>query len=335
VQGNTVTHNNFAHFHPGFGAGGIKVGATNGIIFRGNTITFNLGPGIHFDDQSTGGLVDGNVITDNTDGGAVEQEISGGNLLVRNNIMQRNGQNANVLGSYSQLWSQASTGVEAYCNLIENGNLGSGDNAWSIGASNRGYTQLPPWAVPGASTGNYLFSSGNYFHHNAVIWDAGSIAYTGLVQTDTANQPNFFANNMPPDYNTYHAPTTTATQFMYDNNNTGANTGKTFANYQAAGADVHGTIDTVNTSGFPAVAITSPIDQSSFHGTVPVAVTATDGSGISKVEFYLDWALQGTVTNSPYNFSIASSAAGPHTVAAMAYGNSGVRNCNAVTLNEQ
>jgi hypothetical protein len=56
---------------------------------------------------------------------------------------------------------------------------------------------------------------------------------------------------------------------------------------------------------------------------------------ISKVEFYVDWALQSTVISAPYNFTLTSSVAGSHTVAAMAYSNAGVQACYAVTLTEQ
>ena len=41
-----------------------------------------------------------------------------------------------------------------------------------------------------------------------------------------------------------------------------------------------------------------------------------------------------TSTTPPYDFNWTNGATGPHTVAAMAYSNAGVRNCYAVTLNE-
>ena len=66
-----------------------------------------------------------------------------------------------------------------------------------------------------------------------------------------------------------------------------------------------------------------------------VATTASDATGISHVEFYLDWQLQATVTSAPYNFTLTTGAAGPHTVTAMAYSNAGIRSCYAITLNEQ
>jgi hypothetical protein len=150
-----------------------------------------------------------------------------------------------------------------------------------------------------------------------------------------ANQPQVFAKNKPPDFNTYHLSSTSAAQFLYDNDNSGSNRRHTFASHQAAGADVHGHVDTNNTSGFPTVAITSPADQSSVTNPVTVAATASDKSGIRKVEFYVDWQLQGTVTSSPYEFNWTNGTSGAHTVAAMAYSNAGIHACYAVTLNAQ
>jgi hypothetical protein len=148
------------------------------------------------------------------------------------------------------------------------------------------------------------------------------------------NQPNFFADNASPDFNSYHLSNSSAANFVYGNNSQ-SNTRQTFASYQAAGADVRGTADTNHASDYPTVAINSPADQSSFTNSVTVGATASDASGISKVEFYVDWSLQATVTSSPYNFSWTTGATGSHTVTAMAYSNAGNRSCYAVTLNNQ
>jgi hypothetical protein len=327
VSGNTVTYNNYANVNPNFGAGGLKFGDTLGAVVRGNTITNNAGAGIHFDTSSRSPLVDGNIVTDNIGSSGIVYEVSLVSAVVRNNILQRNGAtDAFGNGPAYNLQSADSVGVDAYCNLIEANNL-TGENAFIIGAADRGNNPSSPY--------EYLTSTGNYFHHNTVIWDAGAIGNVGYMQSDSINQPNFFANNTPPDYNTYHQSSVTATDFLYDNDDSGSNAHKTFAEYQSAGADVNGAADTNNTSGFPAVAITSPTDQSSVANPVTVAATASDPSGISKVEFYVDWNLQATLSSSPYNFDWTGATTGTHTVAAMAYSNAGIRSCYAVTLNEQ
>src|SRR6202043_1189402 len=102
------------------------------------------------------------------------------------------------------------TGVNAYCNVLEI-SKGTGINGWLIGAADRGYSAYPPY--------QYLVTTGNSFHHNTVIWDGGAAGGVGFFQDDASNQLNFFADNTPPDYNTYHLPSTSDTYFIYDNNN--------------------------------------------------------------------------------------------------------------------
>lgn len=325
IQGNTITYNDYAHFNPGFGSGGFKDGSTSGITLRGNTIQYNEGSGIHFDDYSLNELVDGNLITDNSDGDGLVMEIGFGNSIFRNNIILRNGLPANLTNNTYQIASRASAGVTAYCNVMGVPNA-RGVGGWSAGASSRGSNRYPP--------GQYLTSSHNSFHHNTVIWEAGAAGAVGLSQNDPSHQPDFIANNPPPDYNSYHLPDPSAANFIYDTPSSRKGR-KTFAAYQAAGADIHGTVDANYTSGYPEVSITSPADQSSVSDPVTIAATAFDSSGIAKVEFYIDWSLQATVTTAPYNFHWTNGAAGAHTVAAMAYGNAGIRACYAVTLNRQ
>jgi parallel beta-helix repeat protein len=326
IQGNKITYNNYAHALPGWGAAGVKFGYTAGVVVRKNTITNNGGAGIHFDDSSSSALIDGNMVTDNAGGPGVAYEVSLNSALVRNNVLLRNNLPGPVAAASAAVGSYASEGVNAYCNVIEIPEA-SGSNGLTYAASKRGYNQFPPY--------QYLMSTGNSFHHNTVFWDPGANGGVGYIQGDAETQPNFFADNTPPDHNTYHLPSLSATSFTYDNNNTQKNTRKTFAEFQAAGADVHGTADTNYTNGFPTVSITSPADQSSVTSSVTVAASASDASGISKVEFYVDWGLQATVSSSPYSFNWTGATSGTHTVAAMAYSNAGIRSCYAVTLTKQ
>jgi parallel beta-helix repeat protein len=293
---------------------------------RGNTIQNNEGSGIHFDDDSGNEFVDGNTITDNSDADGLEQEIGGGISTFRNNVVLRNGAQLNGHNSAYQIAVRVSAGVQIYCNLLGIPS-GHGVNGWGIGTSNRGSSPFPPY--------QYRATTGNSFHHNTVIWDSDANGEVGFRHNDPANQPNFFANNTPPDYNTYHLPSASAAHFVYDNDNTRSNKLKTFRNYQASRAEVHSTVDTNYTSGYPEVSIPSPSDQSLVSSPVTVTAAASDKSGIREVKFYVDWDLQKTVTSPPYDFNWTNGTTGPHTVAAMAYSNAGIRNCYAVTLNEQ
>jgi parallel beta-helix repeat protein len=329
IQGNLVTHNNYANVLPNFGSGGIKFGRTRGAVIKNNTITNNEGAGIHFDTSSSSPVIVGNTVTGNTDASGIIYEISWASALVYDNVLQHNGVPA-VAGTYPgfQIYSSTSTGMNAYCNVMEMSAV-TGEQGWDVGASDRGYDDYPP--------GAYYVSVGNYIHHNTAIWDATATAWVGYTQADAASQPNFFTDNAAPDFNTYHVPSLSSADFIYDNDNSQSNTHQTFANYQAAGADVHGGVDTNYDIGYPIVAITSPADQSTFRNSVAITATASPSmsDAISKVEFYVDWALQSSITSAPYDFTLTSSVPGPHTVAAMAYSNAGVQACYAVTLTEQ
>jgi len=326
IKGNTITNNNYAHFDAGFGAGGFKAGTTRGPVIRGNTISNNDGAGIHFDDMSSGPLIDGNVVTYNSGGGGIEYEISLTSAVIRNNVILENGLPDAVLATTASIGSYDSVGVKAYCNVIEipTNKAAAG---MTVVASDRGSNPLSPF--------EYLAATGNQFHHNTVIWDPTATGPVGYIQKDAANQPNFFASNTPPDYNTYHLPSLSTLGFIYDNNNSQLNTPKTFAAYQAAGGDPHGTADTNNTSGYPTVAITSPVDWTTFTGPITVTATASDKSGISKVEFYADWQLLSTDTTAPYSFTWSSPPIGTHILAVMAYSNAGIRACWSITAIEQ
>ena len=119
VSGSTITYNNYAHVVPDFGAGGIKFGDTLGAVVRGNTVSYNGGGGIHFDASSSSPLIDGNTVTDNASGSGAAYEISIDSAIVRNNVLLRNALPGTVPVSASDLGSNASVGVNAYCNVVE------------------------------------------------------------------------------------------------------------------------------------------------------------------------------------------------------------------------
>jgi hypothetical protein len=80
----------------------------------------------------------------------------------------------------------------------------------------------------------------------------------------------------------------------------------------------------------PTVNITSPAAGSTISGTATINATATDnsgGSGIAKVEFYVDGVLTGTDTTSPYSFSWNTAGKdGAHSLTLKAYDKSPTAN---------
>jgi len=88
----------------------------------------------------------------------------------------------------------------------------------------------------------------------------------------------------------------------------------------------------------PSTSITNPANGATVSGTVSVTASASDNVGVTKVEFYLDGALQSTDTASPYawswNTTTASNAS--HTLTSKAYdaaGNSSSSSAVSVTVN--
>jgi len=75
----------------------------------------------------------------------------------------------------------------------------------------------------------------------------------------------------------------------------------------------------------PTVALTSPANNSTVSGMVTIAANATDNIAVTRVEFYIDSALDHTVTTPPYSYSVDTSAVpeGTYILSAKAYDSAG------------
>ena len=88
----------------------------------------------------------------------------------------------------------------------------------------------------------------------------------------------------------------------------------------------------------PATSITAPSNGATVSGTISVTASASDNVGVSKVELYLDGALQATDTTSPYSWSWNTTTAtnASHVLTSTAYdaaGNSASSTAVTVTVN--
>ncbi len=91
---------------------------------------------------------------------------------------------------------------------------------------------------------------------------------------------------------------------------------------------------TVDNTG-PTTAISAPARNALVGGTVQVSITASDSSGVERVELYADEVLMGTDTSAPYSVSWNSAALadGAHSLTARAYDKAGnVRTSTAVAV---
>jgi poly(hydroxyalkanoate) depolymerase family esterase len=87
----------------------------------------------------------------------------------------------------------------------------------------------------------------------------------------------------------------------------------------------------------PTVNVTAPTAGTTVSGTVTISASASDNVGVSRVEFFVDGALVGSDTSSPYSFAwnSASVANGSHALMAKAYdaaGNVGTDNDTSVNV---
>jgi hypothetical protein len=77
----------------------------------------------------------------------------------------------------------------------------------------------------------------------------------------------------------------------------------------------------------PTVSVTSPASAASVHTTTTITASATDnsGSGLQKVEFYVDGSLVGTDTTGPFTYAwnTLTLSNGSHTLTTKAYDNNG------------
>lgn len=94
----------------------------------------------------------------------------------------------------------------------------------------------------------------------------------------------------------------------------------------------------------PTVSVTAPANSTVLAGgsTNTISVAATDNTGVSKVEIYIDGSLKTTLTSSPYNYSWNTTGLSlggfGHSIYAKAYdayGNSATSATNSVFLTDQ
>ena len=84
----------------------------------------------------------------------------------------------------------------------------------------------------------------------------------------------------------------------------------------------------------PTVSITSPADGATVSGSVPLAATASDNVGVTRVEFKVDGTLVGSDASVPYvgTWDASAASAGNHTVSATAYDAAGNVALSAVSV---
>jgi hypothetical protein len=117
---------------------------------------------------------------------------------------------------------------------------------------------------------------------------------------------------------TAYANRTVVLKFVVSGTDTGSNL--TRANAWVDGISIGQQSASTDTTP-PSVNVTAPLNAATVSGTVDVTASASDGVGVTKVEFYVDGVLADTETAAPYVFTwnTAGVSNGGHSLMAKAY----------------
>jgi hypothetical protein len=192
-----------------------------------------------------------------------------------------------------------------------------------------------------------------YTYDGTNAWDPSSIPYNSipLAESDiapaadtpqintTVGYKNWNVTNIVKDW--VATPANNRGLLLNSSNAATSDSSRTFASSEATDATQRPklvvTYTLASDTTAPTVAISSPASGATVSGTTSVTVSASDTVGVTKVEFYVNGALQATDTVSPYTFSwnTASVANGSYTLSAKAYdaaGNVGSSSSITVTV---
>jgi fibronectin type 3 domain-containing protein len=243
------------------------------------------------------------------------------------------------------------TGVSGVQFKLDGANLGSEDTSSPYSAS---------WNTTTVANGSHSLS--------AVARDAAGNTASAATQTVTVNNP--VADTTPPDTTITAKPSSSSTVTSASFSFTSSENSSTFECkidggsyalctsprvYSSLGVGSHTfsvrAIDAAqNTDSTPAtyswtilapqdttpptVAFAAPSDGASVSGILTASANATDDTGVSKVDFYLDQNFKISDTGAPYNYSFDSKTLnnGAHTLTAKAYDAAGNIGTKTITV---
>lgn len=116
LESNRIWENNTRGFSMGWEAGGAKISLADGVVFRGNHVHDNRGPGLWCDGDCRNVVYEDNVVERNHEAG-IYHEISY-NAVIRNNTLRHNGANSDGWFWGDDILISASEGVEIYNNRL-------------------------------------------------------------------------------------------------------------------------------------------------------------------------------------------------------------------------
>jgi hypothetical protein len=242
---------------------------------------------------------------------------------------------------------------------VPNNTDGSATVIASSAATPFDYTFTPPagkhtyYAYVTLSTGDEMWSAPIWINQGSGSLDTtppttsitspvGGATVSGTTTVAAAASDNVGVTRVEFYLDNALQSTSTAAPYQWSWNTTTAVNGAhslTSKAYDAAGnagtsAVVSVTVSNGDTTP-PSTSITSPADGATVSGTLTVRASASDNTGVTKVEFYLDGVLRSTDATTPYTWrwSTSSTASGTHSLTSKAYDAAGnVGTSAAVTV---
>jgi parallel beta-helix repeat protein len=229
VEGNEIAYNNTAHYDYGWEAGGTKFVGSQNLVARGNFSHHNDGPGLWWDYNNDGALIENNRVEDNVADG-IFWEISY-SAVIRNNSVSRNGF-GRVYSAEGAGITTSSGGAPAGKTLEIYGNTLTGNKNGIIGIQgDRGSGTL----------GTFLVQNVNV-HDNTIQMIAG--AKTGIVCYSACSSAVWSGRNNRFTHNTYNLQTADPAPFHWAPNTSVAyEVGMTDSQWKAVGNDATGTFN--------------------------------------------------------------------------------------------
>jgi hypothetical protein len=201
IEKNRIWSNNIYGFDYAWEAGGAKIAESDGIIFRGNYVHDNIGPGLWCDIGCRNALYDGNLVENNDDIG-IFHEISF-KAVIRNNVVRHNGRAHRPWFWRTEIGIAASQDVEVNNNTLTIDNGGCGIVLIDQGRR--------------ADDGSEYKTRNNAIHDNDSTFNGSACA--GGVSDVSPEDENFAIitdGNNRFDHNLYRAPRTSGSgQFVW------------------------------------------------------------------------------------------------------------------------
>lgn len=230
VENNEIAYNNYARFDPNWSAV-TKFGLSDSLILRNNYVHDNYGFGLWCDYRNTHIVYEGNLITNNG-GAGIHHEISGEAIIRCNRFINNRSRKKPPLGSpdHTQaLYIANGTDVVVSHNYVRQDSSGQGI---VVVQNNRG-------AEFGGSPVEVI--------NNDVVFSfppVNNVSTSGLAPGTVS----LYGDTLPVhafDYNRYHIAEYEPNKLYFSHfNEEGENSAFNWADYQTAGFEVNGTVDT-------------------------------------------------------------------------------------------